>query len=155
MTQEATGRAAYSDGKKRSRSRAAAPGMEEEAKVTGLIVGVGASAGGLGAFTSFLTNMPADSGMAFILIQHLSPDHKSILTDLLAKVTTMPVLEAMDGMSVDRNHVFVIPPDCTLTVKDRRISISRPAPPRERRRPIDTFFFSLAEDQGENAICIV
>jgi two-component system, chemotaxis family, CheB/CheR fusion protein len=93
--------------------------------------------------------------MAFILIQHLSPDHKSILIDLLAKVTSMPVIEAVDGMPVDPNHVFVIPPNCTLTVKDRRISISRPAPPRERRRPIDTFFFSLAEDQGENAICIV
>ena len=99
--------------------------------------------------------MPGDTGLAFILVQHLSPDHKSILTDLLAKTTSMPVLEAEDGMQVEPNHVFVIPPDSTLTVKDRRISISRPAPPRERRRPIDTFFFSLAEDQGENAICIV
>ena len=108
-----------------------------------------------GPFTSFLANMPGDSGLAFILIQHLSPDHRSILTDLLAKTTSMPVREAEDGMPVDPNHVFVIPPDCTLTIKDRRISISRPAPPRERRRPIDTFFFSLAEDQGENAICIV
>jgi two-component system, chemotaxis family, CheB/CheR fusion protein len=67
----------------------------------------------------------------------------------------MSVLEAEDGMWVDPNTVFVIPPNCTLTIKDRRIAISRPAPPRERRRPIDTFFFSLAEDQGENAICIV
>ena len=122
---------------------------------TGLIVGIGASAGGLEAFTSFLTNTPSDSGLAFILVQHLSPDHKSILTDLLAKTTSMPVLEAEDGMQVEPNHVFVIPPDSTLTVKDRRISISLPAPPRERRRPIDTFFFSLAEDQGENAVCIV
>ena len=155
MTQEHDGRPARSNGTKSLRSRTTASGTKDKTKVKGLIVGIGASAGGLGAFTSFLANMPVDSGMAFILIQHLSPDHKSILTDLLAKVTSMPVIEAVDGMPVDPNHVFVIPPNCTLTVKDRRISISRPAPPRERRRPIDTFFFSLAEDQGENAICIV
>jgi two-component system, chemotaxis family, CheB/CheR fusion protein len=74
----------------------------------GLIVGIGASAGGLNAFKSFLSNMPMDSGMAFILIQHLSPDHKSILTDLLGKSTIMPVVEAEDGMSVEANRVFVI-----------------------------------------------
>ena len=155
MTQEANGRPAHSNGRKALRSRATLSGTEEKAKADGLIVGIGASAGGLGAFTSFLANMPVDSGMAFILIQHLAPDHKSILTDLLARATSMPVVEAVDGMPVESNHVFVIPPDCTLTVQDRRISISRPAPPRERRRPIDTFFFSLAEDQGENAICII
>ena len=152
---ENVGRGGSKNGKL-SRSRAAASGLNDRPIVgAGLIVGIGASAGGLGAFTSFLTNMPGDTGLAFILVQHLSPDHKSILTDLLAKTTSMPVLEAEDGMQVEPNHVFVIPPDSTLTVKDRRISISRPAPPRERRRPIDTFFFSLAEDQGENAICIV
>jgi two-component system, chemotaxis family, CheB/CheR fusion protein len=121
----------------------------------GLIVGIGASAGGLSAFKSFLSNTPTDSGMAFILVQHLSPDHKSMLTDLLSKSTDMPVLEAEDGMAVEANRVFVIPPDSTLTVKDRRIQVERPAPPREHRRPIDTFFSSLAEDQGENAVCIV
>jgi two-component system CheB/CheR fusion protein len=122
---------------------------------SGLIVGIGASAGGLGAFKSFLSNTLAESGMAFILVQHLSPDHKSMLTDLLAKATAMPVVEAEDGMAVEANKVFVIPPDATLTVKDRRLQVERPAPPRERRRPIDTFFSSLAEDQGENAVCIV
>jgi two-component system CheB/CheR fusion protein len=121
----------------------------------GLIVGIGASAGGLAAFTSFLATMPANSGMAFILVQHLAPDHKSILSDLLGKATRMPVLEAEDGMPMGANHVFVIPPDTTLTIKERRIHLSHPAPPRERRRPIDTFFSSLADDQGENAVCIV
>jgi two-component system CheB/CheR fusion protein len=121
----------------------------------GLIVGIGASAGGLGAFTSFLAAMPSDTGLAFVLVQHLSPDHKSILTELLAKATPMPVIEAKDGMLITANHVFVIPPDTTLTIRERHIHLSRPAPPRDRRRPIDTFFFSLAEDQGENAICIV
>jgi two-component system, chemotaxis family, CheB/CheR fusion protein len=141
----------------RSKECAAVPTDINRAKrvESGLIVGIGASAGGLAAFSSFLTAMPADSGMAFVLVQHLSPQHKSILTDLLARATRMAVLEAEDGMPVAANHVYVIPPDSTLTIKERRIRISRPAPPRERRRPIDTFFFSLAEDQGENAICIV
>jgi len=141
----------------RSKARAAVPTGINKAKraETGLIVGIGASAGGLAAFSSFLAAMPANSGMAFILVQHLSPQHKSILTDLLAKATRMAVLEAEDGAPVAADHVYVIPPDSTLTIKQRRIRISRPAPPRERRRPIDTFFFSLAEDQGENAVCIV
>ena len=121
----------------------------------GLIIGIGASAGGLSAFKSFLSNMPTDSGMAFVLIQHLSPDHKSVLTDLLSKASVMPVVEAEDGMLVVADRVFVIPPDATLTVKDHRLQVERPAPPRERRRPIDAFFSSLAEDQGENAVCIV
>jgi two-component system CheB/CheR fusion protein len=121
----------------------------------GLIVGIGASAGGLKAFRAFFFGMPADSGMAFVLVQHLSPDHKSMLAEILGKVTTIPVVEAEDGMAVDVDRVYVIPPDSTLELKDRRLRVSRPAPPREHRRPIDTFFSSLAEDQGDNAICIV
>ena len=77
---------------------------------SGLIVGIGASAGGLNAFKSFLSNTPMDSGMAFILVQHLSPDHKSMLADLLGKSTDMPVLEAEDSMPVEANRVFIIPP---------------------------------------------
>jgi CheB methylesterase len=99
--------------------------------------------------------MPADSGMAFVLVQHLSPDHQSMLAEILGRVTVMPVVEAEHGMAVDADRVYVIPPDATLALKDRRIQVSRPAPPRESRRPIDTFFSSLAEDQGDNAICVV
>ena len=120
-----------------------------------LIVGIGASAGGLDAFKSFFANTPADTGMAFVLVQHLSPDHKSMLVELLAKTTAMGVIEAADDMEVKANCVFVIPPDSTLTVQGGRLRITRPAPPRDSRRPIDTFFQSLAEDQGENAIGIV
>ena len=120
-----------------------------------LIVGIGASAGGLDAFKSFFANMPADSGMAFVLVQHLSPDHKSMLAELIGKTTSMPVIEAPDGAEVTANHVFIIPPDATMTIAGGRLQVVRPAPPRERRRPIDSFFESLAEDQGENAICIV
>src|SRR6476659_3291357 len=109
-----------------------------------LIVGIGASAGGLAAFRAFLSHMPPGSGMAFVLVQHLAPDHKSILTELLGKVTAMPVIEAEDGMLVEPNQVFVIPPDCTLGIGHRHLQLARPAPPRELRRPIDTFFSSLA-----------
>ena len=124
----------------------------DRAAHTDLIVGIGASAGGLSAFTSFLKEMPADSGMAFVLVQHLSPDHKSALVDLLGRATVMPVREAENEALVEANTVYVIPPNATLTIKGRTLFVVRPAPPRERRRPIDTFFSSLGEDQGENAV---
>lgn len=120
-----------------------------------LTVGIGASAGGLEAFKSFFAEMPADTGMAFVLVQHLSPDHQSMLADLLGRTITMDVIEAEDGAPVKPNCVFVIPPDATMTIEDGHLKIVKPAPPRERRRPIDTFFQSLAEDQGESAIGII
>jgi two-component system, chemotaxis family, CheB/CheR fusion protein len=142
-------RAAAKAGSAASRSKETAPGRSRSKDNDGgLIVGIGASAGGLSAFKSFLSNMPPDSGMALVLIQHLSPDHKSMLTELLGRSTAMVVVEAEDGMPVEANRVFVIAPDSTLTVKDRRLRVERPAPPREHRRPIDTFFSSLAEDRG-------
>jgi two-component system CheB/CheR fusion protein len=122
---------------------------------THLIVGIGASAGGLDAFRSFLSAMPADTGMAFVLVQHLSPDHKSMLADLLRKSTAMSVIEATDGVVVKPNCVLVIPPDATMTIEGGRLKIVKPAPPRNIRWPIDTFFQSLATDQGENAVCII
>ena len=120
-----------------------------------LIVGIGASAGGLEAFKTFFTEMPTNTGMAFVLVQHLSPDHKSMLAELVGRTTTMDVIEAKDGDSVKPNCVFVIPPDATMTIVDGNLKIVKPAPPRDRRRPIDTFFESLAEDQGESAIGII
>jgi two-component system CheB/CheR fusion protein len=120
-----------------------------------LVVGIGASAGGLDAFKAFFGAMPADSGMAFVLVQHLSPSHKSMLAELLGRVTSMSVAEATDGAQVEANCVFVIPPDSTLTITDGRLGVARPAPQRDHRRPIDVFFQSLSEDRGENAIGIV
>lgn len=120
-----------------------------------LIVGIGASAGGLEAFTTFFANMPADSGMAFVLVQHLDPHHKSMLVDLLGRHTEMKVIEATDSLRVAANRIFIIPPNATLTITDGALRVSKPAPPREHRRPIDTFFASLAEDQREHAVCIV
>ena len=120
-----------------------------------LVIGIGASAGGLEAFKSFFANTPSDSGMAFVLVQHLSPDHKSMLAELLGKTTAMDVIEAVDGVAVKENCVLVIPPDATMTIAGGRLKIVKPAPPRDRRRPIDTFLQSLADDQGENAVCII
>jgi two-component system CheB/CheR fusion protein len=120
-----------------------------------LVVGIGASAGGLNAFKKFFANMPADNGMAFVLVQHLDPHHDSMLVDLIGKQTDMNVSEARDGDRLGANRVYIIPPDATLTISDRVLRMTKPAPPRESRRPIDTFFSSLADDQGENAVCIV
>ncbi len=120
-----------------------------------MIVGIGASAGGLDAFKSFFSNTPPDTGLAFVLIQHLSPDHKSMLADLVGRTTEMDVVEAANGVVIKPNCVFVIPPDSTMTVSGGRLKIVKPAPPRDRRRPIDTFLQSLAQDQGENAIGII
>ncbi len=132
-----------------------ADGLDSERFSSPLIVGIGASAGGLEAFKAFFAEMPPDSGMAFVLIQHLAPDHLSMLTELLGQVTSMPVVEAENQMEVVPDHVYVIPPNATLTLQDGLLIVSKPAPPREYRRPIDTFLFSLAEEQGENAVCII
>jgi chemotaxis response regulator CheB len=94
---------------------------------TPLIVGIGASAGGLTAFKAFFAGMPADSRMAFVLVQHLDPNHKSLLAELIARQTAMPVREAEDGMSAAANGVFVIPPDATLTIKGGILRVERPA----------------------------
>ncbi len=120
-----------------------------------LIVGIGASAGGLEAFRSFFTHMQADSGFSFVLVQHLSPQHVSMLAELVGHNTQMPVCEAIDGARVEPDHVYVIPPDATLTIADGVLHVSKPAPPRQHRWPINTFFTSLAEDRGDCAVCIV
>jgi two-component system CheB/CheR fusion protein len=128
---------------------------QNESTPPNLAVGIGASAGGLQAFTAFFAHLPPDSGMAFVLVQHLSPDHESILTELLDKDAPIPVVEAKHGMRLEANRVHVIPPDATLTIADGKLQVVKPAPPRSSRRPIDSFFTSLAQDQGENAVAIV
>jgi two-component system, chemotaxis family, CheB/CheR fusion protein len=120
-----------------------------------LVVGIGASAGGLEAFTRFFANMPANSGMAFVLVQHLDPQRVSMLVELLSAKTSMPVVAAADGAPVAANSVFVIPPNAVLTIVDGVLRLSQPAPAREHRRPVDAFFTSLAEDQGERAACVI
>jgi two-component system CheB/CheR fusion protein len=120
-----------------------------------MIVGIGASAGGLEAFKAFFAHMPVDGELAFVLVQHLAPDHHSLLAELVGRTTVMPVLEATHGMRVEPRHVYVIPPNATLTIANGVLQVCKPAPPREHRWPINTFFTSLAEDQGDRAVCVV
>src|SRR3989442_143710 len=121
------------------------------------IVGIGASAGGLTAFEAFFSAMPArgDPGMAFVLVQHLAPDHKSILSDLIKRYTRMHVREVEDGMAVQPNCTYIIPPNRDMAFLDGTLQLMEPAAPRGWRLPIDFFFRSLAQDQRERAICIV
>ena len=119
------------------------------------IVAIGASAGGLEAFEGFFAKMPPDSGMAFVLIQHLDPTHRSMLPELMAKFTAMPVYEITDGITVAPNSVYVIPPDRDLGILHGSLHLLEPAERRGLRHPIDTFFRSLALDRGAGAIGIV
>jgi two-component system, chemotaxis family, CheB/CheR fusion protein len=121
------------------------------------IVGIGASAGGLAAFEDFFSGMPADKepGMAFVLVQHLAPDHKSILSDLIQRYTRMQVFEVEDGMVVQPNCAYIIPPNRDMAFMNGTLELIEPSAPRGQRLPIDFFFRSLAQDQGERAICIV
>lgn len=119
------------------------------------IVGVGASAGGLDAFTQLLKNLPGDTGMAFILIPHLAPERESILTELLSKTTAMTVREVEDGMTVERNSVYVIPPGTEMMMLKGDLHLTPREKTREQHMPVDTFLESLAEDRKGNAIAVI
>src|SRR5258706_10052144 len=133
------------------------PEPVESAVATLPIVGIGASAGGLAAFEAFSSGMPLDTdpGMAFVLVQHLAPDHKSILTDLVRRYTRMQVFEVEDGMAVRPNCAYIIPPNRDMAFLNGKLQLLEPHAPRGHRLPIDFFFRSLAEDLHERAICVV
>jgi len=119
------------------------------------IVGIGASAGGLAAFEAFFSGMPTDPGMAFVLVQHLAPDHESLLADLIKRYTRLQVFEVRDGMVVKPNCVYILPPGYDIAFLNGTLQLLDPSAPRGLRLPIDFFFRSLAQDQGERAIGIV
>jgi two-component system CheB/CheR fusion protein len=119
------------------------------------VVGIGASAGGLSAFTSFFEAIPPETGMAFVLIQHLDPNHPSLMVDLLSKHTQMKVVQVEDKMKIEANHVYMIPPNWSLAVENGVLHLTQPTLRRGMRMPINFFFNSLAEDQHEQAICII
>ena len=146
MATDATGQGLDNAGKPESEAAAGFP-----------IVGIGASAGGLAAFEAFFSGMPADAdpGMAFVLVQHLAPDHKSILCELVRRYTRMKVLEVEDGMEVRPNCVYIIPPNRDMACLNGALQLLEPAAARGLRLPIDSFFRSLAQDQRERAIGIV
>ncbi len=121
------------------------------------VVGIGASAGGLAAFEAFFSGMPVDAepGMAFVLVQHLAPDHKSILSNLIQRYTRMQVFEVEDGMPVQPNCAYIIPPNRDMAFLNGTLQLLEPSAPRGQRLPIDFFFRSLAQDQHELAIGVV
>ena len=119
------------------------------------IVGIGASAGGLEAFTELLKHLPADSGLGFVLVQHLDPTHESALTEILGRVTAMPVSEVANDQTVLPNHVYVIPPNASLIIQQGVLTLQPRQQTGGAQRSIDHFFQSLAEDLHERAIGVV
>jgi two-component system CheB/CheR fusion protein len=117
------------------------------------IVGIGASAGGLEAFTAFLGNLPADTGMAFVFIQHLAAGQKSLLTDILARSTSMSVHKVKNDMEVHRNNVYVIPPNVSMTIVDRTLKLQPQV--SKLHRPVDQFLISLAKAAKSRAVGVV
>lgn len=132
------------------------PQLSEDQKANQFpIVGVGASAGGLEAFRQLLENLPVDTGMAFVLVQHLDPEHESALTHLLSRATSMPVSEITNNQRVLADHIFVIPRDTNLSIVKGVLQLQPRPRTRTPHRPIDSFFESLAQDQQERAIGVV
>ncbi|MBO0888596.1 hypothetical protein J2P12_05790, partial [Candidatus Bathyarchaeota archaeon] len=131
-------------GKRRSKKSLAFP-----------IVGVGASAGGLEAFSKLLEGLPDTVNMAIVLVQHLDPYYKSMLVQILTRKTKIPVVEATDGTRVRPNYVYVIPPNRMLTISKQTLHLDPRPPTGEKYSPIDNFLMSLAEDQKERAVGVV
>lgn len=120
-----------------------------------VIVGIGASAGGLQAFRAFFGAIPPDTGMAFVLVQHLDPDHPSALAEIVGEYTAMPVVKAADGTVAAPNTVAVIPPNAILKIEDGILRVAKPETATARRSSVDAFLVSLAKDQGARAVGII
>jgi two-component system CheB/CheR fusion protein len=119
------------------------------------VVGIGASAGGLDALKELLQALPTDTGMAFVVVQHLDPTHSSMLSEILSRATKMPVTEVKDEPAVEPNHVYVLPPNRNMIINKGVLSLAARTEARGQHRPIDSFFRSLAEDQKHKSIGVV
>jgi two-component system, chemotaxis family, CheB/CheR fusion protein len=120
-----------------------------------LVVGIGASAGGIQAMQSFFSHVPDDSGMAYVVILHLSPDHDSKLAEVLQQATGLTVTQVIERTRVQANHVYVVPPDKHLIMSDNHIVVSKNTGVEERRAPVDIFFRTLANSLGPRAVCVI
>ena len=119
------------------------------------IVGIGASAGGLEAFTRLVSNLRDDTGLAYVLVQHLDPDHKSLLPEILDRAAPVPVVAAADGMAIEANHVYVIPPGAAMTVTDGHLHVVRRERARGVHTVIDAFLGSLSDVHGSDAVGVI
>ena len=126
---------------------------EDSAKM--FVVGIGASAGGLKPIEELFDHMPIDSGMAFVIVQHLSPDFKSLMDELLARHTKMAIHKVSDGVEIEPNSIYLIPPEKNMAMSDGRLLLTDKSEERGLSLPIDIFFSSLATEAGDNAIAIV
>jgi len=133
----------------------ATPDAEKHERPACTVVGIGASAGGLKAFTKLLSHLPAQTGLAFVLIQHLDPVHESQLTQLLAVTTRLPVIEATDGLMVEPDHVYVIPPNVSMTHEHGALRLAPRADGPAPHLPVDIFFRSLAQHSQNHAIGVL
>ncbi len=118
------------------------------------VVGIGASAGGLEALQQFLTFLPSNTGMAYVIIQHLAPNHKSLLADILGKYSAMPVTEIRDGMQVERNHIYMIPPKYNVEIHSEVLRLIE-HDPEKINHPIDVFFRSLAQEYQNRSVTVI
>jgi two-component system CheB/CheR fusion protein len=119
------------------------------------IVGIGASAGGLEAFSELLRGLPPKTGMAFVLVQHLDPSHSSDLREILARITKIPVQQVTDGVAVRPDNIYVIPPNTSMALKNGILRLAARVLTRGQHMPIDHFLRSLAEDRGNRAISVI
>jgi two-component system, chemotaxis family, CheB/CheR fusion protein len=119
------------------------------------VVGIGASAGGLDAFTQILKQLPPSTGMAFVLVQHLDPNHESMLTALLSSHTAMPLRQASQGMQVAPNHIYVIPPNAKMAIEKGVLVLTPRAEEGVRILPVDFFLSSLAQDRKSRSIGVI
>jgi two-component system CheB/CheR fusion protein len=139
--------------KRRNTAKAQVALPKQEADTT--IVAIGASAGGIEALTDLMNYLPVDTGMAFVLVQHLDPKHHSILTELLARKTAMNVTEVSDGLPVKANHVYVIPPNATMSISDHTLHLGPREESHGAHMSVDHFMRSLAEQKGNRAIGVI
>jgi len=142
--------------RKQKRVPAAIPATSSRPATTSFpIVGIGASAGGLEALEQFLTHVPSESGMAFVIVQHLDPTHKGIMPELLQRATGMKVVQVKDRTKVRRDGVYVIPPNKDMSILHGVLHLLPPVAPRGLRLPIDFFLRSLAQDQQERSVGVI
>src|SRR5687768_15794241 len=156
MTKSKPRRRAASKQRARPKPAVASQPHDAEKRTARLtVVGVGASAGGLEAFTELLEALPSEPGLALVLVQHMAPHHDSALAVLLASHTAMPVVQATDGVRIQANRVYVIPPNVQMAVAGGALALSPRPTDRTQYTPIDTFFASLAAMQHSRAIAVV
>src|SRR5262245_31662121 len=119
------------------------------------VVGIGASAGGLEAFSQLLRALPPKPGLAFVVVQHLAPYHESALPTLLSGQTFLPVIQTEEGLAVERDHVYVIPPNVQMAIQDGRLRLAPRPSDRTQYTPIDVFLRSLADAAQDHAIAVI